>query len=309
MLDLSKIDAGKLQLDPVPVDVRKLMTAMLKPFLLGAEQKGLTMETHVDEDVPAKVMADPVRLRQVLLNLVGNAIKFTEEGEVAVTVSVRPDEQPPETGRLCLHMMVRDTGIGIRAREATSGLRRVHPGGRVDHPALRRHRTRVVDQREAGGAHGRPPLGGERARAGSRFHFTAMLDRADTAAVGTGRTVRAIEARVPTRRLRVLLFEDDIVNRMVVTRLIEKQGHTVLVAAGVHELSSVDERGVDLLLMNMQTPQFNGLDTAAAIRAREAGTGRHLLMVGMIAHPTPGDRERCLAGGHGWLCGKADQGQ
>jgi signal transduction histidine kinase/ActR/RegA family two-component response regulator len=298
VLDLSKIDAGKLQLDPVPVDVRKLMTDMLKPFLLGARQKGLTMQTQVDDDVPAKVMADPVRLRQVLLNLVGNAIKFTEQGEVAVHVSIRAEEQPSEAGRLCLHVVVRDTGIGILPEKQRMVFEAFT---QADGSTTRQYGGTGLGLSIS--AKLAALMGGRlwvesKPGAGSHFHFTALLDRADTAFAGASGRSLSPDARMSARQLRVLLFEDDVINRMVATRLLEKQGHTVLAAAnGRVALTSLEDRGVDLVLMNMEMPHLNGLDAAAAIRSREAGIGRHLLIVAMTAHPVPGDRERCLAAG------------
>ena len=298
VLDLSKVDAGKLQLDSEPVDVRKLMTDMLKPFLLGAKQKGLTMQTQIDDDVPAIVMADPVRLRQVLLNLVGNAIKFTEQGEVAVHVSIRREEQPAEANRLCLHVVVRDTGIGIPLEK--QGLV-FEPFTQADGSTTRRYGGTglglSISAKLAGLMGGRLWLESTPG-AGSRFHFTALLDRADAALVKASGRSPSAAARVPARRLRVLLLEDDVVNRMVATRLLEKQGHTVLPAPNeCVALTSIDDRGVDLVLMDMEMPHVNGRDATPAIRDREAGTGRHLLIVGMTAHATAGDRERCLAAG------------
>ena len=195
VLDLAKIDAGKLRLDPVPVDVRRLMTDILKPFLLGARQKGLTMQTSVDDDVPATVMADPVRLRQVLLNLVGNAIKFTEQGKVAVHVSIRPEEQPSEADRLCLHMMVRDTGIGIPPEK----LRMVFDEfTQADGSITRRYGGTGLGLSIS--AKLAALMGGRlwvesKPGVGSDFHFTAMLDLADAAFADAGGRSRAVPGR------------------------------------------------------------------------------------------------------------------
>jgi signal transduction histidine kinase/CheY-like chemotaxis protein len=298
VLDLSKIDAGKLQLDPMPVDVRTLTSEMLKPFLFGARQKGLTMQTSFDDDVPATVVADPVRLRQVLLNLVGNAIKFTERGEVAVHVSIRPEEQPSEADRLCLHVVVRDTGIGIPPEKQ----RMVFDAfTQADGSTTRRHGGTglglSISAKLAALMGGRLWVESEPG-AGSHFHFTAMLDRVDTASAGASSRFPPPDAGMPARPLRVLLFEDDVVNRVVATRALEKQGHTVLAAgSGRVALTSLDERGIDLVLMDVEMASITALDATAVIRKREAGTGRHLLIVAMAAHRNAGDRERCLAAG------------
>jgi signal transduction histidine kinase/ActR/RegA family two-component response regulator len=297
VLDLSKIDAGKLEINPVPVEVRTLMTDVLKPFLLGAQQKGLTMLTHVDDQVPTTVMADPVRLRQVVLNLVGNAIKFTEQGEVAVHVSIRTEEQPPEADWLCLHVLVSDTGIGI----APEKQRMIFEAfTQADGSTTRRHGGTglglSISAKLAGLMGGRLWVESEPGT-GSRFHLTAVVERsasAFTSAIGSV----SPDAGVAGRRLRVFLLEDDIVSRMVATRLLEKQGHTVLTAVQGHaSVTSLDARGADLVLMDMEMPNFNALDATAAIRADEVGTGRHVLIVATTVQPSAGDRERCLAVG------------
>ena len=212
------------------------------------------MQTQVDDDVPAKVMADPVRLRQVLLNLVGNAIKFTEQGEVAVHVSIRAEEQPSEADRLCLHVVVRDTGIGIPPEKQRMVFEAFT---QADGSTTRRYGGTglglSISAKLAALMGGRLWVESEPG-AGSHFHFTAMLDRVDTAFGGASE--RSLSpGRMPARPLRVLLFEDDVINRMVATRLLEKQGHTVLPAEdGRVLLTSLEDRGVDLVLMDMEMP-------------------------------------------------------
>jgi signal transduction histidine kinase/ActR/RegA family two-component response regulator len=292
VLDLSKIDADQLQLDPVVVDLRTLMTDMLKPLVVFGRQKGLTMVIDVDVSVPPTVVADPVRLRQVVLNLVGNAIKFTAQGEVAVRVSIRADEQPFEGDWLCLHVEVKDTGIGIPPDKHRSVFEAFTQG---DGSITRRYGGTglglSISAKLAALMGGRLWLESEPG-AGSRFHFTAMVHR--IAAPPTGLVLP------PPRPLRVLLLEDDPVNRMIATRLLERQGHTVLAhEAAVMALASLDDRAVDLVLLNMITPHLSGLEATAAIRERErlCGASAHLLVVAMTELPSAGDRDRCLAAG------------
>jgi CheY-like chemotaxis protein len=281
----------------VPVDVRQLMTEMLKPFLLGARQKGLTMHTHVDDDVPTMVTADPVRLRQVLLNLVGNAIKFTALGGVAVHVSISAAEQTSED-RLWLHLAVRDTGIGIPPEKQQSIFEAFT---QADGSTTRRYGGTglglSISAKLAALMGGRLWVESEEG-GGSHFHFTAVVERVNTAFGGPGWPALSPDTRIPARQLRVLLVEDDVVNRLVATRLLEKHGHRVLAAAnGPIALTSIEHRDVDLVLIDMETSHTNGLEAMQAIRDRESGTGRHLLIVAMSAHPMAGDRERCLAVG------------
>jgi len=320
VLDLSKIDAGKLQLDPVPVDIRKLMTEMLKPFRLGAEQKGLTMETHVAGDVPAKLMADPVRLRQVLLNLVGNAIKFTEFGGVAVEVSIRAEEQPSDGDRLCLHMLVRDTGIGIRPEQQHLVF---DAFTQADGSTTRRYGGTglglSISAKLAALMGGRLWLDSEPG-AGSQFHFTALLDRADVAS-DTGGHSLSPDIRMPARgqsnavvnpiwarpasgsglsvaTLRVLLAEDNRINQAVARAFLKRDGHAVTVVDnGVLAVAAAIGASFDAILMDVQMPEMSGLDATVAIRAHEQHTGAHVPIIAMTAHAMLGDRERCLMAG------------
>ena len=298
VLDLSKIEAGKLQLDPVPVDVRELMTDLLKPFLLDARQKGLTMRTQIDQSVPRRVMVDPVRLRQVLLNLVGNAIKFTQRGGVTVDVAISPTVPPSAAGRLCLHLVVSDTGIGIPPEkhqmvfeaftQADGSTTRQHGGTGLGLSISAKLAALMGGRLWVESQHG----------TGSQFHFTATVDPCDLTLADAGRRLPSPDARTAAHPLRVLLIEDNIISRLVARRLLESQGHTVLSGAnGAVALSTLEDAGADLVLMDIETPQLNAFDVTEAVRTREVATGGHLLIVAMSAHPEAGDRERCRAAG------------
>ena len=299
VLDLSKIDAGKLQLDPLPVDVRKLMADMLKPFLLGAQLKGLTMQTQVDDDVPARVMVDPVRLRQVLLNLVGNAIKFTERGGVAVDVSVRTDEQPSEADRLCLHVVVRDTGIGIPPEKQRMVF---DVFTQADESTTRRYGGTglglSISAKLAALMGGRLWVESEPG-AGSHFHFTAMLDRAEVAFDEPSGPSLSRDGRIPASApLRILLAEDNPVNQLVAKAFLKRDGHAVTVVDnGAAALAAATGTSFDAILMDVQMPEMSGLDATVAIRAHEQQTGAHVPIIAMTAHAMQGDRERCLMAG------------
>jgi signal transduction histidine kinase len=295
VLDLSKLDAGKVEIDPVPVDVGALMADVLKPFLLEARQKGLAMETQVDTNVPV-VIADPVRLRQILLNLVGNAIKFTAQGEVAVRIAMGADEQPAEDNRVCLHITVSDTGIGIPPEKQRMIFETF---SQADGSTTRRYGGTglglSISAKLAALMGGR--LWVESAPGcGSHFHFTAVMDRATARQAAASSRLPA--TRMLDRPLRVLLFEDDVVNRMVATRLLEVRGHVVPPAAEWRVLlAPLDNREIDLMVIDTETPRINALEAVAAIRAREAGTGCRLPIVAMATDTTESGRERCLAAG------------
>ena len=166
ILDFSKIESRKLELEAVPFSPRASIADALKPLALRAHQKGLELICDIDPDVPAGVVGDPTRIQQVLTNLVGNALKFTEHGHVFV--AVREDSRAE--GSTKLHFSVTDTGIGIPRGEARRHLRSLPSGGRIDDAPVRRHRPRPDDLGHARAVDGRTALGRE--RAGRRQHVS-----------------------------------------------------------------------------------------------------------------------------------------
>ena len=160
ILDFSKIEAGKVDLEALDFELRECMEAALKTLALRADEKGLELLCDVAADVPETVIGDPGRLRQILVNLVGNAIKFTDEGEVALKVEV----ERTEGNQVTLHFVVSDTGIGIAPEKAGIDLRVFCPGRHIDHPGVWRYRSWTYYLETPGRTHGRANLDRERAR-------------------------------------------------------------------------------------------------------------------------------------------------
>jgi signal transduction histidine kinase/ActR/RegA family two-component response regulator len=293
ILDFSKVEAGKLDLDPVPFRLREALEGLLKPLALRARAKGLRLTSQVAADVPDGLIGDPTRLRQVLINLVGNALKFTEQGEVAVEVA----RQEAEGAGMTLRFRVRDTGIGIPAEKLAVIF---EPFEQADGSTTRKYggtglglaiSARLVEL--MGGRLGVDSAAG----AGSTFHFTARF--------GVAAALPPRPAEVPAagegpgvRPLRVLLAEDNVINQRLAVRLLEKQGHTAVVATtGREALEALRDQAFDVVLMDVQMPDLGGLEATAEVRAAERGTGRRLPVVALTAHAMKGDRERCLAAG------------
>jgi signal transduction histidine kinase/FixJ family two-component response regulator len=293
ILDFSKVEAGKLELDPVPFRLRETVEDLLKPLALRARAKGLRLASEVGPDVPDGLVGDPTRLRQVLINLVGNALKFTERGEVVVGV----ERQKGEGEGVLLRFRVRDTGIGIPAEKLQLIF---EPFEQADGSTTRKYGgtglglaicARLVEL--MGGRIGVDSAAG----VGSTFHFTARFGLAPEA---PARPAAAPEAapRAGVRPLRVLLAEDNVINQRLAVRLLEKLGHTAVVATtGREALEALREQAFDLVLMDVQMPDLGGLEATAAIRTAERGTGRRLPIIALTAHAMKGDRERCLAAG------------
>ncbi|MEO8097467.1 MAG: ATP-binding protein [Acidobacteriota bacterium] len=302
ILDFSKIEAGRLDLNPIEFSLRQNLEQIQKMFVLPLAAKDLGYTTDISSDVPDQLVGDPDRLRQVLLNLVGNAVKFTHQGSIALLV--RPKQE--SAGHTTLHFEVRDTGIGIPAdkcqvifesfRQVDGSTTRKYGGTGLGLTIC----SRLVEL--MGGA-----LWVEsELEKGSTFQFTARFGLAGTAEAGSdlqnmARAVGAAEPAVsaePTRRLRVLLAEDNVINQRLATKLLEKRGHAVSVTAtGRQAVEMLAQGGFDVVLMDVQMPDMDGLQATALIREREAPLGLHVPVIALTAHTMKGDRERCLQAG------------
>jgi signal transduction histidine kinase/CheY-like chemotaxis protein/ligand-binding sensor domain-containing protein len=436
ILDFSRIEAGKIELDPLEFNLRDSLDEAIRSIALRAHEKNLELICEVAPDVPETIVGDQARLRQIVLNLLGNAVKFTERGEVALHAGVEEI-----AGReAILHMVVADTGIGIPPGKQASIFA---PFTQADTSTTRRYGGTglglTISVRLVELMRGRMWVESEPG-AGSRFHFTVRcgvggspaerplpagesrlsgvpvlvvddnatnrrvldgllahwgmkpasvpgaeeardaLERAraqgtpfplmisDVHMPGTGgfslaaairqnpdwaglgivllastsqsgdsarcrdlgvqayltKPVRRAELRAALltalsgrsapaspespvarpsvredlRGLRVLVAEDNAVNQKVVRRFLEKHGHTVALAAtGLDAIAAVEKREFDLVLMDVQMPELDGLEATARIRAQEGATGKHRTIVAMTAHAMKGDRERCLSAG------------
>ncbi len=442
ILDFAKIEAGKMHLEQIGFDLFETVGELMRIMSFRAHQKGLELICDMRGDVPEAVVGDPVRLRQVLVNLLGNAIKFTDRGEVEMTV----ERLPPSPAGSLLRFSVRDTGIGIpeekrdlifqpftqadpsttrcfggtglgltvsaRLAALMDGKLWVESGpagvgslfhftarlGEPDRPLPKpslAHMDRLRDQHilivddNATNRHvlvkmvsrwGMQPVavnGGpealelvrERLPRPNRFGVILLdcqmpeMDGFETArrlrdlpgmsaplvmlrSVGSTadlapnhkgviaaslnkpvrqwdllQTIRTVLDSVPVNPpataaatdrehpqahtpLRILVAEDNAVNRTVAQRMLEKFGHSVAIAEnGAAAVAAAETQPFDLILMDIQMPEMDGMEATAAIRQRELATGCHIPIIAMTAHAMKGDEEKCLAGGmDGYLC-------
>jgi signal transduction histidine kinase/CheY-like chemotaxis protein len=292
ILDFSKIESGRLELDLAPFALRPTLRETLNPLVVRAREKGLQFTLDVDPSVPDTLVGDQGRLRQVLINLVANAIKFTRIGGITVTVGVdgvQDDEQA------IVHFAIADTGIGIAPekyalifepfRQADGSTTREF-GGTGLGLAICRTLVEVFGGR----------LWVDSSPSGSTFHFTAPLAKGAPASVHASADRSA--ARAPSARLHVLLAEDNRVNQMLAKKLLERWGHDVVLAENGHQAVAAHARQkFDVILMDVQMPDMNGFEATAAIRAAEGTASDRTPIVAMTAHAMKGDRERCLAEG------------
>jgi CheY-like chemotaxis protein len=257
------------------------------------------------------VVGDPSRLRQVLLNLLNNAVKFTLQGRVAVEVALLSSE----ADHVVLGFGVEDTGIGIPAHRIEAMFEAFV---QIDESTARRHGgtglgltiCRNLVTLMGGRISARSEVG-----KGSRFEFSVRLGRADALPIadadgspGTSSSEafgRATDPQSERRPLQILLAEDNLVNQRVACVKLAKAGHEVTVAVtGREVLQWHAERPFDLILMDVQMPEMDGLEAARLIRQREGDTGEHILIVAVTANVMQGDAAQCLAAGMDAFIGK-----
>jgi CheY-like chemotaxis protein len=267
----------------------------IQPLAFRAHGKGLSLACQISPEVPQRLVGDSLRLRQVIINLVANAIKFTERGQITVRVDV---EQADAAG-VRLRFQVQDTGVGMSAEQQQ---RVFEPFVQADGSTTRRYGGTglglTISRRLVEMMGGRLEIQSELTK-GSTFSFTVNLAPASGEAPAAAASPEPA-APAALRPLRVLIVEDNAVNQIVATRFLAKHKHSVVaVGNGREALGALqrDPAAFDLVLMDIQMPEMDGIDATAAIRRTEAATGAHLPIVAMTAHALKGDRERCLAAG------------
>ena len=292
ILDLSKIEAGKMELSPTEVSLPLLLQDAANTMGATAKQKGLQLKLNCPGSLPEMVSCDSLRLRQVLLNLIGNAVKFTSAGDVSV--AVWPETMDQKTA--LIHFAVSDTGVGIAEnhletifkpfRQADGSITRNYGGTGLGLAIS----TRLVEM-----------MGGRiwaesQLNVGSTFHFTARLG---VPSHGPRASVVDSETKPSDARPggRILLVEDNLINRKVAVSLLQKRGWQVVAATNGREaVEMYAQQTFDLILMDIQMPEMDGLTATQIIRQAEAGRC-HTPIWAMTAHAMKEDRELCLNAG------------
>jgi signal transduction histidine kinase/ActR/RegA family two-component response regulator len=298
ILDFSKIEAGKLAIEQVEFSLHELVQTTIRSVTTLASGKGISLRLQIDPKTPEIVRGDGHRLRQVLLNLITNGIKFTLQGEVLVSVGPEP---AGETARGEIRFEVQDTGIGLSA-EARDNL--FQPFVQADGSTTRRFGGTglglAVSAQLVKLMDGRISVNSELGL-GSTFWFTIPLPQSQPTAMMGQQPSAAAVRHTPTGglpTLEVLLVEDNPVNQRVSERLIVKRGHRVSIACnGIEAVDFATRQHFDLALMDVQMPEMDGCQATQAIRRAEGATSRRLRILGLTANAMQGDRERCLEAG------------
>jgi signal transduction histidine kinase/CheY-like chemotaxis protein/HPt (histidine-containing phosphotransfer) domain-containing protein len=294
ILDFSKIEAGKITLEAIDFDLRDCVQDVLAMFALQASEKGLELLCDIVPTLPEMVRGDSGRLRQIIQNLVSNAIKFTDSGEVALKAELESKEQ----NQLTIRFTVSDTGIGIPAQQQESIF---SPFTQADSSTTRKYGGTglglTISARLASMMGGRIWLESEIGR-GSRFCFLVRMEVLEKTTPPTFTTVLPLEPTSRSRAFRILLAEDNRVNQAVASRLLAKLGHTPVIANNGREaIDLLQQESFDLVLMDIQMPEMDGILATKSIREREKSTHGHIPIIAMTAHAMKGDRARCIAAG------------
>ena len=299
ILDFSKIEAGKLSMENMDFDLRPLLDDFVVMQALRAEEKGLAFTCVADPDVPDGLRGDPGRLRQILLNLAGNAVKFTRKGQVVVRVQLVSEDASEAT----LRFSVKDTGIGIpketqeklfqKFSQADTSTTRKY-GGTGLGLAISKQLAEMM-----GGQIGVQSQVGE----GSEFWFTARLHKQAHKKPAPQRAAALpAQAVLQERRrgaMRILLAEDNLTNQQVALGLLKKLGLSAdVVDNGAEAFAALQERAYDLVLMDVQMPVMDGLEATLAIRAPgSAARNPQVPIIAMTAHAMQSDRDKCFEAG------------
>jgi signal transduction histidine kinase/CheY-like chemotaxis protein len=310
LLDLAKIEAGHMTLESVPFDLRRLVEESVHPHRVAAASKGIALRLLVGDDVPGEALGDALRFRQVIANLVSNAVKFTGTGEVRVLVDTGTLPGPPDVEgslRPALRIAVSDTGPGIPAgmmphifekfTQADSSISRRFGG-----TGLGLAITRQLVELHGGRIRAESTLG-----VGSRFEVLLPLGGIAPAVAQRKRVAKEELMTQPCpSRPPILVVEDNQVNQRVITALLRKRGYSVDVAGdGQEALDVIHRRPYGLVLMDVQMPLLDGLETTR--RLRQDPDFESLPVIALTAHAMRGDQERCLeAGMTGYLAKPID---
>jgi len=296
ILDFSKIEAGKMEIEHIPFDMQEVLSALSNITSFKAQEKDLSIQFSSHADVPRNLVGDPLRLRQVLLNLINNAIKFTERG--AITVSVQPlSELKQDDAQVMLELTVEDTGIGLSEEQAgklfqafsqadTSMTRKY--GGTGLGLAICKHLVHLM-----GGDIRVESTPGQ----GSRFIFTCIFARAGQDKDDERTTVSTqSEARTAIAGACILVVEDNAINQQITCEVLQQAGCEVSLADNGREaVQKVHEESFDAMLMDLQMPEMDGYEATKLIRQDDRFND--LPIIAMTAHAMVGEKEKCLAAG------------
>lgn len=311
ILDYTKIENGRIFIEHKPLEIRETIENVLELFHVNIFEKNIRVVVEVEDEIPKVILGDPLRIRQVLTNIVGNAVKFTEEG--TIKIQVRTSHVTRE--KIKLEFMVSDTGIGISKNFQMLLFRRFQ---QLDSSYTKHYEgagmglviSRELIELMGGKIWMDSTLGG-----GSNFYFTMVFDLHDDKL--DERYIAPLESVMPTKAISdrkkekmVLVVEDDFINRMFLEEVLSKNGMRVLTAEnGEKALEIYRKKIFDVILMDIQMPVMDGFRAAQEIRKMDQLEGRKTPIIALTAYALVGDKDKCLeAGMDDYLCKPVDLG-
>ncbi|MGB4067598.1 MAG: ATP-binding protein [Nitrospira sp.] len=298
ILDFSKIEAGKMTLEVADVNLRSLICDVTTLTDGLASKKGLTVSVQIDPDVPEEFRGDPIRLRQILFNLVGNAIKFTERGRVTVTVSLKQG-RTEASDSVVLQWRIQDTGIGMTPEQQ---VRLFQAYAQADASTTRKFGgtglglmiCHQLVQLMGGAITVESSIG-----QGSTFAYTTNLLPAihrDASASSLGSDQRSVGEQVGS--LRVLVADDNEINQVVACKFLQKLGcHVEVARTGREAVEAITRTAYDVVLMDCEMPEMDGYEATREVRRREEGTPSHLPIMALTGHATDEAAQKCHQAG------------
>jgi len=299
ILDFSKIEAQKLTLEHIDFKLSSILDTLMEIHAVQAEEKLLELSCHIDSTVPQYLRGDPSRLRQILINLMANAIKFTPKGSVSVTVRNKPFGTPKDKKAVRLEFSVRDTGIGIpQAKQqaifesflqADATVTRKHGGTGLGLAISKL----LVDLMQ-----GRIHLQSKEGK-GSTFTFTAVFEPGDPECVKDQEQQISLQDLPELPHLNILLADDNSLNRKLAATILKERGHDVTSVENGHDAIALLKAGkFDLVLMDVQMPVMDGITATRIIRDPNSGVlAPDIPVIALTAHALKGDKERFLEAG------------
>ena len=300
ILDLTRIEMGKLSLEEKPFLLRKCLADTYNLFLPAARNKGLDLRLTVADDVPETLVGDQTRLSQILTNLAGNAVKFTEKGQVEIRVTTGGNS---DNGKQNITFTVTDSGIGI-PDDKQDLLFRVF--SQVDESHSREYGGTglgLAISKEIVEHMGGTITFTSKARKGSTFSWTIPLaataaEQGASVAAAKTATAEVAPSAMETKRPHLLVAEDDPIIRQILEVLLQQSNYEIdFVENGEKAIEKWENGAYDLILMDVQMPRLNGFEATAAIRAQERSRGGHIPIIAMTAHALKEDKDRCVEAG------------
>lgn len=294
VLDFSKIEAGKVSLDYKEFQLQELASRVLLMLNLKAQERNLMLSSFIEPNIPDYLMGDPTRIRQILINLIGNALKFTQSGEIHLSIKKKNET---EQGVL-LEFTVADTGVGIPEDKLTVIFEKF---SQVDNSFTRQHSgtglglaiVRSLVQLMGGTIQVESQMG-----QGSRFFFEIFLDKPRTVPIPVVSPVSIPLEETVIPDLNILLVEDNLINRKLVERYLKLKGwHVIYATNGKEAVQQYQENAVDLILMDIQMPEMDGYEATQRIRQWEESRERHVPIIALTAHALDSFMKQSISSG------------